>query len=724
MSENIEFNGYLVKNIFYNKDNYFNCSLVSYQEERSKTIVVTGNFLPLKAKALYKFTGKYVEHKKYGPQFNAESCEEVFNEDNDGRIIYLSGDNFPGIGEKTAAKLIKDLGDNLFEKINEDPSCLDNLSYLTAKRRQVLIDGASKAVNDEESQVRFFLNNNLKMRQISLLKKMYGDKARRIASEDPYGMVYNVNGISFEIADKFAMALGYHKDDIQRLSALIYDLVNKKIFENGSSYLEEEEVSSLFVKEAFEYSDLYSQALDNLFHLGYACHEDDRIYPKIQFESENYIADYLSIFPEIPLPEIPDDRLEESIEYLERSLNIAYDDTQIEAVKTFFKKDFLILTGGPGTGKSTIVKAIYELAKMVYPTSTIALLAPTGRAAKRLKDLTDHDARTIHSYLGYDMESGKFNCNENNPVTGDILIVDEFSMVDTYVFASLLRAGVYFKKILLIGDEDQLPSVSPGQVLSDLLKTNLFPVVRLKNIYRQKDGSGIIELAHDIAEGNEINLKEDVLYIPCDTYGLKEKIQKLVSSYLERGYSDLDVQVMAPKYNGQSGIDNLNRILQATVNPKEGRKREAGNNRNSVYRINDKILQLKNRPDDHVYNGDIGVLSGILSAKEAVKGMTTLQVDFGSHHIVEYTAEDYDNITHAFCVSVHKAQGCEFPVVILPCLKEYGIMLQKRLLYTAVTRAEKELVIMGDLELFKQACLRQGFYSRKTTLAERLNEKC
>ena len=448
--------------------------------------------------------------------------------------------------------------------------------------------------------------------------------------------------------------------------------------------------------------------------------EDERIYHNTQYDAEKGIAVFLGNFPYEEMEQVDITHLQNDITILENKLHISYEEKQKQAISSFFKEPFSIITGGPGTGKTTIVQGILSLYQQYYPDQIISLCAPTGRAAKRLAQLSDGRAVTIHSLLKWDLESNTFLVNETEPIQADVLIIDEFSMVDQWLFYNLLLACRDIKKILLIGDEDQLASVGPGCVLKDLIKSNCFPLTRLEKIFRQQEGSDVVALAHMIKENEtpDFDQMQDIAFFPCQNFEVRNLVNQVVSNALSKGYDTKDIQVLVPMYQGVAGIDALNNALQQMMNPPDEFKRELKVGYR-IFREEDKILQLKNQPDDQVSNGDIGILREIIYASEDVQNKNKLMVEFDDH-IVEYSGENLYNISHAYCISIHKSQGSEYPIVILPIVKDYRYMLQKRLLYTAVTRAKKSLVLLGDMELFQHAIQVADRHVRKSTLTQRI----
>jgi len=391
----------------------------------------------------------------------------------------------------------------------------------------------------------------------------------------------------------------------------------------------------------------------------------------------------------------------------------------------------MLLTGGPGTGKTTVIKGIVEIYADLHGISLdvdsykkdeafpILLVAPTGRAAKRMSEATGLPAVTIHRLLGWNGQEG-FHFDEENPINGKLLIVDEVSMVDTWLANQLFKALPSTIQVVLVGDEDQLPSVGPGQVLSDLLKADVIPTVRLKEIYRQAEGSSIIELAHDIRNGilpdNILSPTKDRSFLPCKSNQVKEVVQKVVENAVKKGYSPREIQVLAPMYRGTSGIDQLNTMLQETLNPKSEQKREIQFGP-IVYRVGDKVLQLVNQPESNVFNGDMGEIVSIFYSRENTEKEDLIVISFDGNEVT-YTRQDFHQFTHAYCCSIHKSQGSEFPIVILPIVKSYYRMLRRNLIYTAVTRSKQFLILCGEVDALKMGIRQNEDYKRQTSLIE------
>ncbi len=720
MDEVIQLTGKVVHIVFRNDDTFYTVMKFKLADETEKTITAVGLIPSIETDIIYRISGHYTEHPRYGLQFAIETIQRPLPDEEEGIVRFLSGIQFPGIGKRTAEKVVRSIGEHCLELIKENPEILRTVPDLSENQIQIITDGMKQSDDGMEQLVQFLNVHGIGMRNLVRLNRAYGNEALVRLKENPYRVIDECDGFGFKTADKIAMSLGFSEDDERRLYAYLVSLCMDICMSTGDSYTDATMLEERFKKDTAgvdcDYDLLFQQALMNRRLV----QEGNRIYPVTQYDAEEAISSILARFPDDPLEPIDDDILQNYLDELQNRVQITYDEHQVEAIKSFFVNPFLIITGGPGTGKTTVVRALTELFKLVYPGSTILCAAPTGRAAKRLAELTDTAAYTIHSLLKWDLETNSFGVTKEEPLQGDLLIVDEFSMVDSWLFSNLLLASRNIRKICVIGDEDQLPSVSPGCVLRDLIDSRCFPLIRLSHIYRQKEGSDVIQLAHQIRNGsvNFSKLEHDVRFFECNPADIKNSVLNIVQSAVDKGYEMNDIQVLSPMYNGAGGIDILNNALQECLNPLSRHKKQYRFGY-QIFREGDKILQLKNQTDDDVYNGDIGILTEIEDPDQSETHQTTLCVMFEDTPVY-YTPDNLMNITLAYCISIHKSQGSEYPIVIMPIISSQWFMLQRKLIYTGVTRARQSLILLGEKDAFNRGIETLERHSRSTTLTRRL----
>lgn len=705
--------------IFRNAENGYSVAKFVTYDTNEEDFTATGYFHELQEDVIYVLHGAYVEHYRYGMQFQVASYERMQPNDEESLIRYFSSSLFSGIGKKSAQDIVMTLGEEAITKIKQDPNVLLEVKSLNFKKRESIIRGINEH-DEEEDSIVFFTKCGLSVRNIVKLEAAYGEQAVAIVKENPYRMVTDIDGIGFATADKLAANLSFEKDHPYRIKAAVLSNVMELCMSSGDSYTTriaiQRRMQKLFGNEIELESYLEQLEMERLL-----IREDERIYHHTQYDAEKGIAVFLNEFA-YTQETIDENELDSKLNALKERYHISYDSIQREAIRSFFNTPLSIITGGPGTGKTTIVQGILALAKIFLPNERIALCAPTGRAAKRLAEVCDYPAMTLHSLLRWDLETNTFQANAQEPLPYEVVIIDEFSMVDAWLFYHLAMACANVKKLLLIGDEDQLPSVGCGCVLRDILAANIIKTTRLHKIFRQHEGSDVITLAHQVKEGYEdiIDDAKDVAFFPAESHEIKDMVLKIVQNAFEKGFSDTDVQVLAPMYGGVAGIDALNIALQKMINPADGYKKEVKVGYR-IFREHDKVLQLKNQPDDGVYNGDIGTILEIISADEDIHHQHCIIADFDGV-LVEYRGEAIYHLTHAYCISIHKAQGSEYPIVVLPIVADYRYMLQKRLVYTAITRAKKSLVLLGNREVFRRSLESNEHHTRKTTLLSRILE--
>lgn len=717
----LEYTGIIKQVRFYSEETKFIvCTIESEQED--KPIPATGYMSYASPQDKYRFTGEYIIHPKYGKQFQIQSYEIILADDESEIIRYLSSPLFKGIGEKQATAIVETLGKDALNKIKDNKHVLDQVRGMNEKKRETIAEVLSSQDFDQEV-LSFFMGHGISTKHLALIQAVYQEKTLDVLQNNPYQLIDDIDGIGFKTADDLALKIGVDPLDENRIKAAILYALKEVCFQDGSTYHEHDRIFKNFHRYIPQIGyEEFDNGLDELIEEKKIIQDVDKYYSYDLYESEMTISHTFKRWLEAPLYVYDDEEVNISIQQLEEELSIQYDDLQKEAISLFLKHSAMILTGGPGTGKTTIVEAIIKLYTQLNPDQKIALVAPTGRAAKRLSEVTGLEACTIHRLLKWDLHTNTFAVNASNPLDIDLLVIDEFSMVDTLLFSHLLEASKKVAKILMIGDDQQLPSVSPGHVLKDLLESEIVPTVQLNHIYRQSQESGIIQLAHSIRKNQyDKNLffqYHDIHFQTCMPYEVVKNVKILVSKAMQEGYDANDIQVLAPMYNGVAGIDALNDCLQELLNPQDGYKNELRVGKR-IFREGDKILQLKNRVDDNVFNGDIGILEEVCYKDNFEFMNDTLIVNFDGVY-VEYTSQDFYTITHAYCMSIHKSQGNEFKIVIMPVLKDYYMMLRKNLIYTGLTRAKQSLFILGNHQAFCYGISNHHDEKRRTTLKEKL----
>lgn len=693
----------------------------------NKTITFSGNFLDLNMDDLYIFYGEGVKHPKYGFQYSVTNYERVKPEEKDGIIEFLCSDLFNGIGEKTAKTIVETLGDRTLDLIIENK---DNL-LLVPKLAQKKIDEIYNTLmkyNESHNTIVYLTNLGFSMKDALNIYSTYKRQTITNIEYNIYMLAEDIENINFEKLDEIAKNLNYEKNDERRIESCIIYVMKKLLFERGDTYLSKDDIIN-YTTKYLNITDDIELNIINLNREGKIIIEDNKYYLEEVYKSEKNIADTLYYLSNLKSDSIKN--FERHIKNLEKFNDIKYNDQQIEAIKKAMEKNLLIITGGPGTGKTTIIKAIVQMYKEIHKynheelVEKIALLAPTGRAAKRMSESTLLPASTIHRFLRWNKENNEFAINEYNKDYSEFIIIDEVSMIDNALFDSLLKGLTSNVKIILVGDYNQLPSVGSGQILKDLIESDMIDTVHLDLLYRQNENSYIVNLAHEI-KNNDLSLdflnkKDDYSFIECEMPYIASNVIEICKKALNKGFSSKDIQVLVPMYKGMNGIDNLNIQLQELFNPCDLEKKEVTFG-DVIFRENDKILQLTNMPDDNVYNGDIGTITMIKTAHESKSKKNEIYIDFDGNE-VKYEPKDFINIKHGYAISIHKAQGSEFVNVIMPIDNSHRRMLYKKLVYTGITRAKKSLVLVGSSNAFSYAVSNEDIYDRKTTLKDFLLQK-
>jgi len=721
--------------IFHSKENSFSIIKIEVTESNEDLtlftyedyLTITGYFpQPLRGEEI-KYFGDFKEHSKYGLQYVVKSYEKLGETSIPGLIEYLSSDLFKGVGTKTALNIVNALGKNTIKKILSDKNSLDKVPKINEKMKTIIYDGIIKNKASENTLIKLY-GYGITPKTAIKIYKHYENETIAIIEKNPYKLIYDIDGIGFERADIIARNLGFEEDSPVRVKAMIVYLYNLMGINYGHTFLYVEQLTQYLIKNlnskkqivSKEQIDDYLEELieDKLFII-----KDNMIKLRTINYAEENIINKVKELTTIEPDEIDVNKVNEYIKLFENINNIEYTKLQKRAIRNAMESNLFILTGGPGTGKTTVIKGIvfvyckYNQIPILHNNSLfdIKLIAPTGRAAKRINEMTNLHAETIHRFLGYNYQ-GKFTFNKDNLVYADVIIIDEASMIDVFLASQLFQAIPSTTKVIIVGDEDQLPSVGPGQVLKDLIDSDMIDYIKLNTIHRQAANSNIIKLAHFV---NEEVLPEDILktyedryFVPEDITNFESRLTSIVN-FLELNGYDLyeDIQILIPMYRGTSGIDNVNRLIQKEFNKNTSKSIVNGDRE---FRIGDKVLQLTNQIEDNIMNGDQGVVIGL--SKENV-----LIVDFMGIE-VSYKSSELINLKHAYAMSIHKSQGSEYKVVIMPIYRSYSIMLKRKLLYTGITRAKEKLILIGDIAALKYGVERVEA-PRQSVLSDRIVNK-
>lgn len=698
------------------------------EEYVNQTITFTGYFHELNEDDTYILYGEAVNHPRYGFQFQTNRYERMKPTGKDAIVEFLSSDLFPGVGEKLAKSIADTLGDNAIDKILEDESCLYLIPKLTENKIKKIVNILKKYEESHQTIARL-IDLGFSMREALSIYNEYKTNTMKIIDNNIYQISYNLSDISFLKIDKAGYLLNIDSADDRRVKAATLYVMKNLIYQNGDSYLSKEVIVSNVNKFLnIDYNN-YDEVFKKLEEMDYIVIDGEDYYLEDIWNAEANIAERLYDMASKPLKKYKN--LDNLLSELEKINDIKYNDEQKKAIVKALENNILIITGGPGTGKTTIIKAITELYQHVNKldydefTEHLALLAPTGRASKRMSESTFLPASTIHRFLKWNKETLEFMVNEENKSDVDLVIVDEVSMIDINLFDSLLKGLKRNVKLILVGDYDQLPSVGPGNLLKNLICSDVIDVVHLKHLYRQGEDSYIISLAYEIKDGilseNYLNSYNDYTFLKCSANHIKSNLKRLCEKVIDKGYDYKRLQILAPMYKGENGIDTLNKELQDVFNPASSEKREIKSG-NIVFRENDKILQLVNMPEENVFNGDIGVIKYIKYGNTSKSKKDEIYVDFDGN-LVKYTPKDFAKIKHGFIISIHKSQGSEFEMVIMPMTHSYRRMLYKKLVYTGVTRAKRKLILIGEPDAFALSVQNNHEYIRNSKLLEKIKYK-
>lgn len=717
--------GKLKKIIFHNNESGYVVALfrvketndVAMKEKVNKSITVTGVFTDVNIDISMTLYGSYVNNERFGMQYAVDSYEVEVPTTKEAIIEFLASSFIEGCGEKTAKKIVDHFGEKTLDKIKENRDNLLEIEGMTAIRAAKIYNSLQNYNKSSEAILKF-QNLGFTIEECSRIYNKFKDRIEEVLGDSFYDLK---EIIEFHKLDSIYMN-NYGNDTKVRIYACFLEGMQMLSNYNGDTYYYREEISDILNREfnIVLAEDVFEGVLQELVNNGNVVLVDRKIYLASYYEKEGNIA---TILKRIDAKD-PDKilNLEEKLKKLESRLGIDYNTDQEKAIMGALNNNVTIISGGPGTGKTTIINAITKLYiedKGLGPADimeSIALLAPTGRASKKMATSTSLPAYTIHRYLKWYKDSNDFFYNEYNKTSHRLIIVDEVSMIDIDLFNALLNGISPGVKLILVGDTFQLPSVGPGLVLDDLISSDYFNFIPLNQIYRQSDNSYIPYLAKEI-KNNDLSeefltKKDDYTFFQTKSTQIKDAIEQIIKISLEKKIDEHHMQVLAPMYKGENGIDNLNVVLQSIYNPKKKSKNEI-NYLDVTYREGDKVLQLVNDLDNNVFNGDIGYIDSIMGNK--------VTIDFEGNR-VEYEKKNLKQIKHAYAITIHKSQGSEFEHVIMPISNSYYKMLYNKLIYTGVSRAKKTLTIVGDPYAFARAVGNNYSANRKTSLKTRIIE--
>lgn len=731
------FSGTIERIIFENPSSFFRILLIDIDDTDADfddfEIIVTGTMADIMEGEDYTFWGNLVQHPKYGEQLKITRYERA-KPTSKGLVKYFSSDHFKGIGVKTAQKIVDLYGDNTIDKVLAEPEKLKDIAGLSAKNREAFLTKLRQNYGTERILAKlseYGIPNKLAFQ----VQDFYKEETLEIVEHYPYQLVEDIQGIGFKIADQLAQSLGIEGTAPERFRAGLLHTLLTQSMEKGDTYLEAKELleHTIELLESSRQIELDpSSVADELAHLieeDKVQNIDTKIFENSLFFAEEGIrSNLLRILEKGKQNKFEPKKIEAAIAQIENEFAISYDVTQKQAICDAINHKIFILTGGPGTGKTTVINGIIAVYALLHGLDLrksqdlpILLAAPTGRAARRMNELTGLPSATIHRHLG--MTGDDDTSHLDDYLDADFIIVDEFSMVDTWLANQLLSNISSNTKLLIVGDADQLPSVSPGQVLADLLKIPLLPQTKLEKIYRQSKDSTIVTLASQIQKGilptDFTEKKADRSYFEAHSEHIPKMIERIVEAALRSGIPAQDVQVLAPMYRGQAGIDHINQLMQNLINPAETEQIifEATD---CQYRQGDKVIHLVNDAESNVFNGDLGYITDLLPAKYTDSKQDELTINFDGNEIV-YQRSEWYKIRLAYAMSIHKSQGSEFPVVILPITSSSHRMLQRNLIYTAITRAKSKLILLGKKSAFDFAVKNTGT-ARNTYLIQRFSD--
>ena len=734
----VYFTGTIERIIFENVSNFYRILLLDIEDTNAEDfddfeIIVTGTMADVIEGEEYTFWGQIVQHSKYGEQLQITRYERA-KPTSKGLVKYFSSSHFKGIGLKTAQKIVELYGENTIDEILEHPEKLETISGLPSKSREAFVSTLRLNYGTEMVLAKL-ANYGIPNKLAIQIQDTYKEETIDIVENYPYQLVEDIKGLGFTIADQLAQELGIESQAPERFRAgLVHSLLNA-CMESGDTYVEARDLleKTLTLLESSRPVELepsqLAQELSNLIEEERVQQVDTKIFDNSLFFAEEGIHNHLiRILEKEESNKQKTEIIQEHIATVEEELGIQYDAIQKKAICDAIQNKVFILTGGPGTGKTTVINGIIGVYALLEgldlrkkSSLPILLAAPTGRAARRMNELTGLPSATIHRHLG--MTGDDDTSHLEDYLDADFIIVDEFSMVDTWLANQLFSNISSNSKILIVGDSDQLPSVSPGQVLADLLQIPSIPQTRLERIYRQSEESTIVTLASQIRQGilpaDFTQKKADRSYFEIASSHIPATIEKILDAAIRSGIPARDIQVLAPMYRGTAGIDAINQLMQELLNPLQ--KGQISFEASQFhYRTGDKVIHLVNDAEVNVFNGDLGYITDLIPGKYTESKQDEIMINFDGNE-VSYPRNEWYKIRLAYAMSIHKSQGSEFPVVILPITSASKRMLERNLIYTAITRAKSKLILLGELQAFDYAIKHIGT-ARKTYLIERFSD--
>lgn len=703
--------------VFYNPDNGY--TVAKFLTDGGETLTVVGAFPPLSPGEVLRIRGGWELNPRFGRQFKVDHFTMTLPASAVGIEKFLASGLVKGIGPVLAARIVGKFGAGTIDILTREPDRLREVGGVGAvKLKEIRRSWAEH--QDIRDLIMFLQEHGVSTSLATKIYRQYGDRSFTVLRTNPYQLSLDIWGVGFKTADQIALKLGLDPASLERVKAYILYILEKDN-EQGHVFSSAADVAEKCAADLDVPAEKAAQALDSLIKGGKVVAEDwargRALYLPFFYQAQEEVARSIHKLAGFPC-RAPDFELDKAIAETEKDLNLTFSPLQRTAIRQSFERKILVITGGPGTGKTTIIRAIADIFRKWG--KDVLLAAPTGRAAKRLAEATGQDARTIHRVLEFQPKKGTFKRNEGNALAGEALVVDEFSMVDLPLMFHLLKAVPPWMRLILVGDKDQLPSVGPGNLLHDIIESSTVDVVRLDEIFRQEKESLIVVNAHRVNQGLALvrapreDKDADFYFIRQDDERKAfQTICKMCASSIpyKLGLSPLSpqIQVISPMYKGLVGVDNLNTELQARLNP-GGEGLQVGTR---VFRARDKVMQVRNDYDKDVFNGDIG------SVLHADRAKYRLYVDFEGRTVC-YEKDELNDVTLAYAVSVHKAQGSEYQAVIMPLLTQHFIMLQRNLFYTALTRAKRLSVVIGSYKALWIAIKNDKPVKRNSLLKDKL----